>query len=332
MRKRQATEVATNAARADAAQDVFRVGAPGAAPQAPRAGQASTTAHHGEILQGVIEGEDGSLRHGLVTLRCRIFSSEATFEPGVGVGGAVAVTPGWKVKALRAAEVTLARYGRGGRGGLLCVRSNIPPCWGLGSSTSDVTAAIRAVGDAYGLDIPAEAVAGLAVEAEVASDSTMFDDRAVLFAFRGGYVIEDFGGRIPPLEVLGFNTDLTGAGVDTLSYPLARYTRDEVAALGPLVGELRRAVRAQDARLVGRVASASARINQSHLPKRNYDFLERLVERVGALGLQVAHSGTVAGLLFDPASPEVGARVEEARSLLAGAGIASAWRFRTCDG
>lgn len=330
MRKPQATEVATNAARADAGQDIFGPGAPGAAPRAPRAGQASTTAHHGEILQGVVEGEDGSLRHGLVTLRCRIFSSEATFEPGG--GGAVAVEPGWKVKALRAAELTLARYGRSGRGGLLAVRSNIPPCWGLGSSTSDVTAAIRAVGDAYGLDIPAETIAGLAVEAEVASDSTMFDDRAVLFAFRGGYVIEDFGGRLPPLEVLGFNTDLTGTGVDTLSYPLACYTPDEVAALGPLVGELRRAVRAQDARLVGRVASASARINQSRLPKRNYDFLERLVERVGALGLQVAHSGTVAGLLFDPLSPEVGARIEEARSLLVGAGIASAWRFRTCDG
>lgn len=323
MRKPQATEEATNDACADAGHDLF-------GHSSPQVGRASTTAHHGEILQGVVEDEDGSLCHGLVTLRCRIFSSEATFGPGG--GGAVAVTPGWKVKALRAAELTLAHYGREGRGGRLAVRSNIPPCWGLGSSTSDVTAAIRAVGDAYGFDIPPETVAGLAVEAEVASDSTMFDDRAVLFAFRGGYVIEDFGGRLPPLYVLGFNTDLTGSGVDTLSYPLARYTRDEVAVLRPLVEQLRRAVRAQDARLVGEVASASARINQSHLPKRNYDYLERLAERVGALGIQVAHSGTVAGLLFDPRSPAVGAQAEEARARLAEVGIVSAWHFQTSDG
>jgi uncharacterized protein involved in propanediol utilization len=329
MRKSQATEEATNAARADDGQDLCGLGPPGALPQAPRAGRASTTAHHGEILQGAVEGEDGSLCHGLVTLRCRILSSEATFEPG---GGAVAGTPGWKVKALRAAELTLERYGLKGRGGRLDIRSNIRPCWGLGSSTSDVTAAIRAVGDAYCLDIPAETVAALAVEAEVASDSTMFGDRAMLFAFRGGYVIEDFGGRLPPLDVLGFNTDLTGSGVDTLSHPLARYTREEVAALRPLVEQLRHAVRAQDARLVGEVASASARINQSHLPKRNYDYLERLVERVGALGLQVAHSGTIAGLLFDPRSPAVGAQVEEARALLSEVGIVSVWRFQTSDG
>jgi uncharacterized protein involved in propanediol utilization len=195
-----------------------------------------------------------------------------------------------------------------------------------------VTAAIRAVGDAFGLDIPAEVVAELAVQAEVASDSTMFEDRAVLFAFRGGYVIEDFGGRFPPLEVLGFNTDVTGSGVDTLSYPLALYTREEVEALRPLVELLRQAVRAQDPRLIGEAASASARINQAHLPKRHYDFLEKLVGRVGALGLQAAHSGTVAGLLFDPRDPAAEGRIEEARALLAEVGIDSVWRFQTLDG
>lgn len=314
MRKPEATEDATNVERSGAGQELC--------------GRGYSTAHHGEILQGAVEGEDGILRHGLVSLRCKIFSSEATFEPG---GGGVSVTPGWKVKALRAAELTLARFDCGCRGGRLSVRSNIPPCWGLGSSTSDVTAAIQAVGDALGLDIPAAVVAELAVRAEVASDSTMFEDRAVLFAFRGGYVIEDFGGCFPPLEVLGFNTDLTGSGVDTLSYPLARYTREEVETLRPLVERLRESVRRQDPRLVGEVASASARINQSHLPTRHYDFLEKLVERAGALGLQVAHSGTVAGLLFDPHAPTVEQQFEEARALLAEVGIVSAWRFRTLE-
>lgn len=328
MREPEATEDATDAERREAGQDLFGRGPAAAEGHAPRGGRGYSTAHHGEILQGVVEGADGALRPGLVSLRCNIFASEATFEPGA---GGVSVTPGWKVKALRAAELTLAEFGCDARGGRLSLRSNIPPCWGLGSSTSDVTAAIQAVGDAFGLDLAAEVIADLAVRAEVASDSTMFEDRGVLFAFRGGYVIEDFGGCFPPLEVLGFNTDVTGSGVDTLSFPMARYTPEEVDALRPLVEMLRQSVRLQDPRLVGAVASASARINQSHLPKRHYDYLEKLVERAGALGLQVAHSGTVAGLLFDPHADAVARQVEEARALLAEVGIAPVWRFRTDD-
>lgn len=326
MRKLPATGEAADVEPQEMEQDFLRRDSPEAADLYPRRGFGSSVAHHGEILQGAVEEGDGRLRHGLVSLRCKIFSSDASFVPA---GGAVVVKPGWKVKARRAAELALARLHPSCRGGRLTVSSNIPPRWGLGSSTSDVTAAIRAVAAAFGQNLPAEVVADLSVQAEVASDSTMFDDRAVLFAFRDGYVIEDFGGRLPPLEVFGFNTDVTGAGVDTLNYPLARYTRVEVEALRPLVELLRRAVRSQDPRLVGQVASASARINQRYLRMRHYDYLERLVGRVGALGLQVAHSGTVAGLLFDPQAPEVEEQIGHARALLSEIGIASAWRFQT---
>jgi uncharacterized protein involved in propanediol utilization len=327
MRKPQATEETTNVARREMEQDCFGRDSAETASLSTQKGYGSSFAHHGEILQGMVEEGGGRLRHGLVSLRCKIFSSEATFVPDG--GSRVVVAPHWKVKARRAAELTLARFRQNCRGGRLFLRSNIPPCWGLGSSTSDVTATIQAVADILGLNLSAEVVADLSVQAEVASDSTMFDDRAVLFAFRDGYVIEDFGGRFPPLEVLGFNTDITGAGVDTLSYPLALYTSEEIEALRPLVELLRQAVRAQDPRLIGEAASASARINQRRLPKCHYDYLEKLVERVGALGLQVAHSGTVAGLLFDPQAPEVQEQIGSTRALLAEVGIVSIWRFQT---
>lgn len=327
MRKPTATEEATNAARQRTGEEFRPRDSAGPDGSAPQMGCGRAVAHHGEIFQGAVEEDGGGLRHGLVSLRCKIFSSDASFVPDG--GGAVVVEPGWKVKAKRAAELTLARFYPGCRGGRLFVRSNIPPRWGLGSSTSDVTATIRAVAGTFGQSLPAEVVADLSVRAEVASDSTMFDDRAVLFAFRDGYVIEDFGGHLPPLEVVGFNTDVTGAGVDTVNHPLARYTRAEVEALRPVVEQLRRAVRAQDVHLVGQVASASARINQMFLPTRHFDYLERLVGRVGALGLQVAHSGTVAGLLFDPQAREVEEQIGDARALLSEVGIVSVWRFRS---
>jgi uncharacterized protein involved in propanediol utilization len=293
----------------------------------PNRGHSLSGSHHGEILQGAVEGNDGRLRYGLVTLRCKLFSSEAVFVPDAHTNGVV-VAPSWKVKAQRAADLALSRLDGNCRGGRLLIRSNIPPCWGLGSSTSDVVAAIQAVANTFGANIFPELTAELAVQAEIASDSTMFGDRAVFFGFRDGHVIEDFGGRLPSLEVVGFNTD-KGAGIDTLSQPLARYSIEEIEALRSLVESLRLAVQLQDASLVGKVASESARINQRHLPKHHYDDFEKLVARVGALGLQVAHSGTVVGLLFDPQTSELDEKIEETRALLAEVGIVSIWRFQT---
>lgn len=296
-------------------------------PRLLRRGRARAMAHHGEILQGVFEMPSGRLCRALVTLCAEVFWSEATFVPDP-EGPVVADDP-WRVKAVRAAELALARAGHTG-GGRLHVRSNIPPGWGLGSSTSDVTAAIRAVAESLGLALSADDVAALAVQAETASDSTMFEQRALLFAQRRGVLVEDLGQPLPNLEVLGFNTD--PHGVDTVSFPPARYSWAEIEAFRPLLGLLRQAVRQDDADLCGRVATASARINQRHLPKPHFDRLEALVERVGAVGLQVAHSGTVVGLLFRPGDPANEERLAEARAGLAALAITDVWRFQSRPG
>ena len=290
-------------------------------------GYGSAIAHHGELLQGVLETSRGRLKRGLVSLPCSIFKSEARFIPDS--LGVVKVDPVWKIKARKAVELTLARYGKSRTGGLLRVRSNTPVGWGLGSSTSDVTAAIRAVADAFGDRLSERDIAALAVMAESASDSIMFSENTVLFAQREGVVIEQFEGVLPPLEVLGFNTDPAGAGIDTLEFVPARYAWHEIESFRPLVGLLRQAIAAQDGRLVGQVATASAEINQKHLPKPNFQTLKQVMTRTGALGLQVAHSGTVVGLLFDPYDEHKESRMGDARRLVAELGFDDSWRFRT---
>ena len=79
---------------------------------------------------------------------------------------------------------------------------------GLGSSTCDVVAAIRAVCGAYGVELDAGRVAGLAIEAEGAVDPIMFDGEMVLFAQRQGRVLESFGAWAPRYAVLSIDTDL----------------------------------------------------------------------------------------------------------------------------
>jgi uncharacterized protein involved in propanediol utilization len=291
------------------------------------AGCGTATAHHGEIFQGVVEISEGRLRRGLVSLPCGIFRSEATFFPDR--SGVVQVEPVWKIKTRKAVELALGYCGKRHWGGLLNICSTIPVGWGLGSSTSDVTAAIRAVADSFGVKIESRAIASLAVQAESASDSTMFDENIVLFAQREGVIIEDLKGSLPALEVLGFNADHTARGVDTLSLLPARYSWWEVEAFRPLVGLLRRAIGTQNPYLIGQVASASAHINQRHLPKPHYDLLKQVEREVGALGLQVAHSGTVVGFLFDPYDSQTEGRIQGARRMLSETGFDETWRFQT---
>jgi hypothetical protein len=45
--------------------------------------------------------------------------------------------------------------------------------------------------------------------------------------------------------------------------------------------------------------------------------------------VEIAHSGDVAGFIFDPAEPDTSSRMDLAKTLLATAGIPESWRFRT---
>jgi uncharacterized protein involved in propanediol utilization len=298
-----------------------------AAERLPRTGRAAAISHHGELLQGVFVDATDRLVRGLVTFPRLELVARARYVPRAGHD--LVVKPAWKTKARRAAAAALTALGYAGWGGELQLTDAIPIGYGFGSSTSDVVAAIRAVSDAFGRRLRAREVARLAVDAEVASDSTMFEDRTVLFAQREGCVIEDLGPPSPGVEVLGFNLDLQGRGVSTLELEPARYSWREVQAFRPLLGLLRAAIRLNDIGFLCRVATTSARINQSHLPKPHFDRIEALMEGVGASGLQVAHSGTILGLMFEPRLPELEARIAEAEAKVRELGVHEIWRFRS---
>lgn len=286
-------------------------------------GQGAAMAHHGELLQGMFIGPAGKPMRGLVTLPCRLYCSEAEFEPG-GVG--VRVQPEWKWKARHAAELTLAHIGADAIGGELRLSSTIPIGWGMGSSTSDVIAAIRATAEGFGVTLPSIEVARLAVAAETASDSIMFGDEAVLFAQRNALVIEDFGTVFPAFEVLGFST---GNGVDTLEFTPAQYDDRDIERFEELRVLLREGMKDHDPGLVGYVATASSRINQRFLPKPEFDRLLLAADACGAVGVQVAHSGSVVGVLFNSDDADVESRVEKGIAAVGELGFGPTWRFST---
>lgn len=281
--------------------------------------------HHGEIVQGVFSTPEGVMCRGLVTMPCGLFRSTAMFRPSRSAH-LTSRTPN-KSKSLAAARLFLDEFGLREMGGALTIESDIPLGWGLGSSTADVTATIRALCSAFGVTISAGQTARMAARAEIACDPIMFEDSSMIFAHRDGRVIELLPGPLPPIEVLGFNSD--GDGVDTLALPPANYSDAELWAFRPIIDDLRRAVIDRDARLLGRAATASARINERFLPKRNFDALTRIAEDAGAVGIQVAHSGTIVGILFDPIDEaSLDAAVDHAQQRLSEIGIEDSWRFR----
>jgi uncharacterized protein involved in propanediol utilization len=257
--------------------------------------------HHGEILQGVFEDADGRVHRALVTLRCPLFVSRASFVAGGRLP--VAVRPAAKRKAVRAAALTLQHLGCE-EGGTLTIDTHAFEGWGLGSSTSDVTAAILAVGRALGAELAPADVARLAVMAEGAVDSLMFDGDPMLFAHREGAVLERFEKALPPLAVLGLNPAPELPGLNTIDFLPAPYLPSDVLVFEDLRAQLRRAIAVQDAALLGHVATESARINQRYLSVPHFETLLRIARLTDAVGVQVAHSGRVVGLLFDAASPD----------------------------
>jgi uncharacterized protein involved in propanediol utilization len=260
-----------------------------------RAGTGTARHHHGEILQGAYP-RAGTLIPCLITM------------PGRGCGSTVRyamtqeplrVLPAWKVKAAEAARLALGHLDRAPLG-VLDIDCSVETGIGLGSSTSDVVAAIRAVCAACGVRLAPERVARIAVAAEGAADPIMFEDEVVVFAQRHGEVLESFGGSMPALTVLSLDMDPGRGGIETLSLPFPNYTPAELSVLENLLGAAREAFRVRDAAAIARIATASAKLNQRFVPLRSFDGICALAESHDALGVQISHSGTVAGILFDP--------------------------------
>ncbi len=296
----------------------------------PLQGFGCAPCHFGELIQGVFRADDGQVCRALVTLPIREHGTTAVFTrvPGAELGD-ITVQDTGRGKSRRAAEIAARRCagiaGVRGSGGRLVLHSDVPVGIGMGSSTSDVLATVRAVASAYGLRLDPDMTVRLAVEAESACDPLMLDERPALFGPRNGRVLEVLGPDLPPLVVVGCTTG-DADPVDTVSLPDA--PASAVDDYERLRDDVRRAVATGDVSVLGNACTLSARWNQSVLPKTELGALEDIAHRSGAAGVQVAHSGNVAGLILDARSPDLTRRLERCESLLAESDITPACVFR----
>ncbi|HEX4729442.1 MAG TPA: hypothetical protein VH298_16660, partial [Jatrophihabitans sp.] len=113
-------------------------------------GIGAALAHHGELLQGMFLDDAGVAHRALVTLPQPALGTRAVFRPSYTHSGVLG--PPELIKVRRAAILTLGRlpgYRSPAKGGQIEITSTVPRGVGMGSSTSDVTATIRAVADSH---------------------------------------------------------------------------------------------------------------------------------------------------------------------------------------
>ncbi len=200
-------------------------------------------------------------------------------------------------KAAAALRAFLEQRGLAGMGGRITINSDLPRSKGMASSTADVAGVIYAASQALGLEVTPQEVARLALGIEP-TDASLFPNIA-LFDHRHGQLLEELG-PCPAMEIIVLDF---GGEVDTMAFnridcsDILQQTEPQVTEA---LGLVREGLATGDLLLIGQGATLSAFANQLILFKPQLERVLMAAEEVEALGVNVAHSGTVIGVLLDP--------------------------------
>ena len=199
-------------------------------------------------------------------------------------------------KTATAVQRTLEYLGYAHLGARIAISNPIPRSKGFGSSSADLSAAIAATGLALGIELTPAQIGQLALKVEP-TDGVMFPG-IVMFDHRDGSVAEQLGPP-PPVEIVALDF---GGEVDTLAFNQVdrsdqwrsvQWETDEALTL------VREGLRLGDPRALGRGATKSALAAQQVLFKPRLPEVIAFAQAVGAVGVNVAHSGTAIGVLLD---------------------------------
>ncbi|HHW09722.1 MAG TPA: hypothetical protein GXX29_07105 [Firmicutes bacterium] len=255
----------------------------------------------GELVQGYLDGE-----HMIITAPINRYSL-AIAVPGAPTGKWRLSTPDAPKtrQALSAAESAGWVHGEG----TVSLYSALQRGKGMGSSTADAAAAVAAACLAGGLPCQPEALGRLLAAIEP-TDGTMHEGIVLFNSLTGQMAarwscpdlrlaIVDWGGTVDTLtfhqkaQLKRNGIALTNGALDRDAHFRAAMTRRAFTAV-------MRGLESGNPRLIGWGASLSAFIHQRYLYKPGLEKLHGLVDALGGYGLCIAHTGTIAGLLFPP--------------------------------
>jgi len=277
----------------------------------PSTGISTAFGTFGELLQGALP--DGN-QDFLVTLPVARWSV-ARFDADPARHD-VEVRPARKTKSLRAAQAVLAAVGEPA-GGTVTLESGIAEGKGMASSSADLVATVRAVGNALGMAVAPEFIETILRGIEP-TDGVMYP--GIVSFYHREVRVREVLGSLPRLTVVGLDE---GGVIDTVAFnripkPFSAADRQEYAEL---LDRLSDAIRSSDLRSVGQIATRSTVLNQELRPKRTLREVMEICRSADGVGVVNTHSGTGLGILLhddDPTYPDKLAFVANALGALAG--------------
>lgn len=176
------------------------------------------------------------------------------------------------------------------------VRSSIPVAKGMASSTADIAATAVATAHHLGHSLDETTLAQLCVSIEP-TDSTIFH-QLTLFDHNNA-VTQIACEPPPPIDLLVLESPVTLRTQDYHRLPRQQKLIASSATLQQAWNLVQEACITQNPLRLGEAATLSAIASQTLLPKPGFTALLSLVEECDLYGLNVAHSGSVVGLMLD---------------------------------
>lgn len=170
-------------------------------------------------------------------------------------------------------------------------QSEIPVGVGMASSTADLTLACAGLAHYLGYPITSTELAKLLVQIEP-TDSIFFPE-ITLFDQNQGQLYQKIG-TYPEMGVLVLGLEAT---IDTIEFKQKRLWVPDVSQAYKMVGA---GLQKNDLSLMGLGAMLSAVHWQEILPKPRLNEIIDIALAFGCYGIQIAHSGTILGIMYDP--------------------------------
>lgn len=239
----------------------------------------------GELAQGIIDGHE-------VLITCPI-----SWQSQVSIRFCESKSDDKSTcKSRRAVSLLFEKYSINKNFSLI-INSNLPRGKGMASSSADIAASLKAAADLLGENITEQEVKDIALSIEP-TDGVFFPGIVVFDHIKGDYY--SYLGEPPAMKIAVFDC---GGKVDTVAFnqrkdlkQLKLKGQDSFLESYRLIKE---GIKTNNPVLVGKGATISSLANQHILPKKSLEKIILFGNEHGAVGVNVAHSGTVIGILFD---------------------------------
>ncbi|ADQ15604.1 GHMP kinase [Halanaerobium hydrogeniformans] len=242
----------------------------------------------GELIQGSIDGNDF-----LVSCPINLYSRvNVHFDQTIENIKINKYAP----RTQQAVELLLKKYELPKKGIKIDINTDLINAAGMASSTADITASLAAIMILLKGEIDINLLTNIAIKIEP-SDS-VFLDGLHIFNHRSGKDAE-YLGEAPEMDIMLFKEP---GLVDSLKFnknkKLAFLNKNKEDIIKKALSILKKGIREEDCRLIGKASTLSSFAHQHILPKKS---LAKLVEitdqKEGIYGVNIAHSGTLIGIL-----------------------------------